>query len=975
MSQIELHKKIEEFLKTDIISADIGVAKSLIINDDSKRFFFTQADESWLDWLWKNSFLDEIKNKSKNPAAYSFRTSELDYLSKVAIKKPAEVAQIISAVKISETNFNPEVINRFLWIISALPAEQIKTLTAKIRDEKWVNLMHNFHQSGYEFDRIIKTLVDKKEGTAILELAEAILSVKSKAEIPDDKIRYTDDDPFYVGDLDASGVFEALAGLGDDLGEQALKITTGKISEIIKSAEPNDTKVFEYSDLFSLYDVDFFSLKIENDKGVSYRQDVKNLFAVAKKIIEKTIGRSCGDDKNAKQLFAYVNKIPTCRSIWRFRLFVLAQCPDIFKDELRAAFFKVFEVENYFDIEGGAEYKQTLKIAFSHLSDNDQRIYVDKVLKFFSKKEEENPKQNWHKRTGWEILSAVCSNLKNDEPQKCEQFFGSKCDENYKPIPSIGKIMTGYVSHESPANLDDYTVEEIIENLKSEWTPSKLEEKAKDDRPFKEEGIEGLGDAIKNNVKKRTNEYFNNLNGFFDRKNIYSHYVYSLLRGIEEMLRDNQSLSLEQIKQILGFFEIIKSDGERMSFERKGSGSWLADWIEVHKVMADILLFIVNDKETGESMQKANRESIKDLISYLFTIKYSPSKETEKPEYGEPYTVAINSVRGRAYEIFVVFAEKDGKDLADDVKDIYKKTLSDESTAVRFVIGRYLATFYFRDKEFIAGLFPEIFPVKNPEKKDIYLATWEGYLSNTLYDKLFIELKDYYSFAISFNPDDYTQRKYLKGLDETLAVHLALAFIYLGLNIGDPLFEQFWENKNTKRQKEFVSFIGQKCFARNQNDGEEKEHKIDNKKLLEFWDWALQNVTDPEVLSGFGFWINPDKEVLDDNIAIEKLAETIKKSDGDIEGDYGFVQRLPDLAKKNGEKILQIITNYLLDSKGNLNQHRRTPIFAIDEEIKESLSIIYRNQNQDIKKKVEELINSLIEKGSNMFWGLKDVIK
>jgi hypothetical protein len=239
---------------------------------------------------------------------------------------------------------------------------------------------------------------------------------------------------------------------------------------------------------------------------------------------------------------------------------------------------------------------------------------------------------------------------------------------------------------------------------------------------------------------------------------------------------------------------------------------------------------------------------------------------------------------------------------------------------------------------------------------------------------MFVDLKNYYSHAITLNPEYYTQRKYSKGLDESLAIHIALAFARLGLEMTDDLFVQFWKKPNTVRHQEFISFIGRSCLTRDQAGNEWlKENKVGKEKLIGFWDWALANVTETKVLSGFGFWINPDKEVLDDNIVIEKITETLKKSDGDIDWDYGLLRRLPSFAEKKGEKTLEIIASYLLNSKKELNQNRRAPLLY-DAEIKEALKIIYKNGNDAIKQKVTDLINMLIEKGSSMFWDLKEVI-
>jgi len=49
-------------------------------------------------------------------------------------------------------------------------------------------------------------------------------------------------------------------------------------------------------------------------------------------------------------------------------------------------------------------------------------------------------------------------------------------------------------------------------------------------------------------------------------------------------------------------------------------------------------------------------------------------------------------------------------------------------------------------------------------------------------------------------------------------------------------------------------------------------------------------------------------------------------------------------------------------------------MFSLDNEIKQSLEVIYNNGDDSEKQKVTYLINSLIDKGSNMFWCLEDVI-
>ncbi len=113
MNQLKLHKKIEDYLKKGPESANIEVTRNFFINDDAKRFFFAQANESWLDGLRKNGFLDNLEKKSDDPTKYSYRMPELEYLTRMAEKEPAKVAQIINSIKIFKDNFNPEVVDTF----------------------------------------------------------------------------------------------------------------------------------------------------------------------------------------------------------------------------------------------------------------------------------------------------------------------------------------------------------------------------------------------------------------------------------------------------------------------------------------------------------------------------------------------------------------------------------------------------------------------------------------------------------------------------------------------------------------------------------------------------------------------------------------------------------------------------------------------------------------------------------------------
>lgn len=973
------HKRIDQILTNK--EFDEKLIKAICfssLNLDTRLYFFTNADETWLEWIWEKGLLDEIKKPAIDTARYSYRLPELQYLVRMAEKNPDVVAKIIASISISRATLNPEVVDRFLWILSLLPVEQIKGLLPKILSENWVALMSPYHSSGYEHIKIMEKIKESGDTDALLGLAKIILTPRTEEELHAIEGFISSDKLFYLRDITETGLFDQLLDPTNKEREKTLALMLEVLGKVVTYGKDRGGDVFDESEPFYLLYSDVFTIEINNTRKSYTRDDIENLIAVTRLLIEELFTAACGNAVEVRRLYdTHISKLPDSRTLYRLRLYAVTRCSSVFQQELKALLFRLFEVnERYTDIEGGAEYHRALIAGFRTLGNTVQREYMTKVFVYFGAELEDKDMEKWRKAAGLEIVTYIKDSLTKEELEQSERAFGKLPEgQVLEPHPGATIGEAGFVAHRSPVNVADFPIDQIIAHLKTDWSPSVLKEQYGADDFLSPRGTEGLGDALKEDIKKRLDAYLAKLGGFLDREHIAPQYVYSLIRGIEEMLRNKEDLTLRQAGKLVEFFELLKTEGLKTPFKRSEEKNWLPDWIEVHKVVVDALLFLTENKVLREPLHAAHRDKIRDIISYLLTIEGSPSKEHEKPEYGEPYHVAINSVRGRAYETLVVFAENDGKTLSADVKEIYKAALQDESLAVHFVIGRYLGVFYFRDKDFVKEMLPDIFPKDDPARKDIYLASWEGYLSNTLYDQLFAEFKEYYEHAIGLDPADYTERKYTKSLDELLAIHLALAYIHLDFKVGDPLFDLFWKTPNATRHYEFASFIGRSCLTRDQAGDEWlKEHEISKEKLIAFWDWMLTTALpiEAQAFAGFGFWVNPNKEVIDEKIIVKNLAATLKKSDGDIDWDYGLTRRLKVLAAVDPSNTLEIIRNYLLKD-GELNPHRRSPLFSLEHEIKEALAVIY--EEPTLKSAVTELIDSLIEKGSSSFWGLKDILE
>lgn len=980
MTQLQTHKKIDDLIKAGVEAASVEATRTLIgHNDDAKKYFFFVATETWFKWLFENGFFDELKKKAEDSTKYGYRLSELEYLTRMAEKEPEMVAAVIASVPVSVETFNPEVVDRFYWIVGSLPTEQIKVLVPKMLKENWAQLMSRFNKSGYEYQKMVEKLKEAKAFDTLTVLAEIMLTARSKEEIDAMEGFTASGKLFYLHDISETGIFEALLDLENNKKEEALKVILGILGKVVTLGKDRDEKVFDEAEPFYLLDIDLFTANLSSRRSYS-KDDIENLIVTAKKLIESLFILNCGNATEAQRLYStYIATLPDSRTLYRLKLFAITRCPSLFKAEIKNELYRVFNVgERYFEIEGGAEYSHALIDGFGVLDEPIKHDYVANVFTYFGAILEDKDKEKWRKRDGLKILRYIKAELTDSEIEKAETLLGKfPKGDMPEPQPVSSGVTSGSIIHKAPFNPANCTIDELVEHLKTDSTPEVLSEKYKGDDFFGPRGAEGLSDAIKEDFKARKVEYLSNLNKFFDRKKISPAYVYPILRQVEDILRSKEKFTDEQHQQIINFFKLVQESGETEEFKPFDKQSYLADWITVHKSMADVLLEILAVMKDSQAF-KDNRGAILSLIRYLLSIKSSPDVEDDKRESGVPSHVAINSVRGQAYRAFVQFTYNEGNEvLSEDVKVLYEHVLdTDTSNAVRFTIGQFLASFYFRDIPFIQGLLPKIFPKEEAGKEDLYFATWEGYLAASLYRELFAELQGYYEYAIKLNPDTYPERKYLKGLDETLAAHIALAYAYFDdFEIDSPLFSSFWSIPNETRHYEFVSFIARSCISHDQA-GEEwfKVNKVSKEKLIKFWDWIILTKLpiEPKAFSGFGFWVNPGKEIIDDKIVTKNFAITLEKSKGMIDWDYGMVHRLKVFAQVDPKNTLEIIRGFLLYD-GQLNSNRRVPLFSVDHEISEALEIIYKNDS--LKAEVEELIDALIEKGSSMFWGLKSVLK
>lgn len=965
------------------------------VNLNARRYFYTKADEGWLDWLWQHGFLDVIKEKTEGN--YEYTPPELTYLVRMAEKCPAKVVDIMLDVPLSTDPFdmlNRDVMYSFLRICSTLPADQLARVVDKICHERWVPLIGVESNQSYhlDYEKMFQTLAAAEEYKSVIVLAEAVLAVRTREEMKQ-MIRYHySDNPFYFDKLSHTKVFDCLVRVDTAYEEQAFALTTKVM-----------TKVFEIFGFFPLPAVNFCTLELGQDHILLSKNNVKELTATFKVLATRLIKQKCAKEaefKDVRRIYeAYIDVLPNGREMWRLRLYICSLCPQIFQAELKDAFFRLFETERS-DYLAYFEYLHALREGFSVLSADDKHDFVKRIIEKFS----QQPKDREY---GSRILSRILSYL-DEKPALKEQvkkagfILGPT-----EPQPAIREVEGGWVVARGPLTQEEFAqlpIADIAKNLCNAWSPAQLRVQNTSDDFLHPLNAEGVGNLLKKDMRARLQEYVAHAAHFFDRERLDPHYTYAYLWGILETILQHRALVLTvDWDRVIALCSTIKESGKTYPFEPETrklhrSDFWLANWDTIHSAMSDLLQELLTEKD-GQVLVDfgKHRNQIFSIIQYLLSHpEPSPADEQvettkhKRKSHGDadyrvinPFDMAISTVRGKAFEAFVWFVEQDGKrfnpedqvKIATDVKALYEDILRRENTrALMFLFGRYLPSFYAPDREWIRKILPVLFP-QEMAKSYLYTAAWEGYLSNnTLYTDVFYDhaIQPLYQRGLALTEDDYPpQQEHFREPDEGIAEHLALAFMYDQDGLDHPLFIAFWENDNSKRHVHFVDFLGNQFIFRSRASEHLARRPERKKWLRDFWDWLLEKHENPETFRQFSHWVDLEKEIFEPAWLAERIRKTLEKTNGIFDNDWRHklnnTKTNVQLAQVAPQDTLEIARLHLLEGEvrnDNWSLH--------GDEWDDALEILYATT--ETRAKTAVLINALVQEGGRPFWHLAKII-
>ncbi len=1012
MNQLSLHNRIDKIVKNN--PSDEMKEEVLDIvntNFDARNYFFYQADERWLEWLWENDFLKVVTEQPEDTSKYSYTTPEINYLIKVAKVKPEFVVEeIILSGNIATTKekFNPELIDRILRLCADLePKWTAKIVKKKIAHENWVKVMAEagFGIWGFEYAAIFKNLYEGGEYDTILDLAGIVLSLYDKEDsiVKKDELLGTIRREFYIQNLNDTKVFHYLGKLPEEYKEKVFTLLIDKMNELIElqyNEEDKKNYSFRFGNLYVLLSSVLQKDIIDTDiESVHDNKDTLFLFA-AKTTVE--IFSDCVAENKEKIIEKFDNligdydlentKLLDEMTTWRLRLFILSLCPEVFAGKIEKYLMRIFDGETLNIDVVVPEYELLLRDYFVKLSGNFRKEYIDKLLELYNKSVQQN--KDDENRLRFLTARILCLISAEDVVQSELDIENcKKVDTDIYPAFEGGSEFN-FVENKSLVSqeyFDSLSASEIIDKLKTEWSKEELEKIQ--ESPFVSY-VEGVAHQLQKSVAKRPSEFIEHANEFLISKEILRRYKYAFIEGVISVVEQNKELG-DLAKLFDAIVDLVDkvAVADKKSFENDEADFYNVTWTSILGRVTNLLknLLIKEEYLGDETVFVENRnklfKAIKTLLAYPDPAEDRENPEKTKYDISDPFTLAINSVQGKAFELFVVFVFYDYKYsdiLKEDVKDLYLDLIKNvETRSITFLLAHELRTFYFRDSKWTQDkVLPSLF---DENRGDLFVAATEGYLSQILYkemcnDSAFRKL--YEAWIKKENLNYKNKQKHWKDPNKALAIHLALAFIHFDIEFNESAFSEdllneFWNTDNPNnivRYKEFISFIGN--YLR-----KEKKAIAQKNKFLRFWKWSLsiKERIPSEVYASFSHWISDsnDSVFLDEEI-LPLIAKSIQYSEGKLDWSHGIMKSLVRFAKTSPENTFSIIRYYLLDKNDKaINKHRQSFMLYLCRDIKDALHIIYQNADEKFRKEISDFTSKLLEVAgdrSQEFWCLKDVV-
>lgn len=616
-----------------------------------------------------------------------------------------------------------------------------------------------------------------------------------------------------------------------------------------------------------------------------------------------------------------------------------------------------FLVEHDYFVSSGMQYEYNLLLAaaFQHLNESERAailswIETGKAREDFGEAPED-------------YVTSINEQRQLARLALIQQYLPPKWQERYddlvarygppKPPEPAGRIEVR--SHEdkspkTPDELEAMSLPELVTFMR-EWRP---------DGTFDAPTWWGLHQVLAPLVASKPSEYAVHSLLF---KDVPPAGAAALIRGLDAACKAAKPFSW---KAVLDLCQVVASSSPQREKDT-----------DLESLQADVQRLI----ESG--FEEKNFEIPVDLADVAWgaieplTRHPDPSPDREKTysdTLADGYSLAINSLRGRAVELAIKWAlwqrrhqeraketttEKMITRLPSRVVNLLEACLDtdkEQVLAIKALLGRWFPWLVYLDRAWANSAAGKLFPTE-PEYREAYEAAWTGYLLFCPpYDEVLDILKPMYAASINHLGTLPRRKNSFGDPDEHLAQHLMVYYWRGKFPLDSESLTCFWEKASPELRGKTIAFVGQSLDRT--KDAIQPEI-LDRLKVL----WAARfdavkrtkTIEDhiPE-MNSFGYWFSCGK--FDVEWALAQLSEALKFA-SPIADDSDVVKRLSDYASARPHEVIRCFDRLI---KSKLEEWS---IYGWRDEARRLLTTVMSAGDADAREAAENAVHYLGSQG------------
>jgi hypothetical protein len=804
------------------------------------------------------------------------------YLRNVAEKVPLDVARVLQSISAPKGRLLYDLLD----VASALPAEQQADSTDTLI--RWLSDTEA-DSVAYNYLKIVERLVEAETWEQSLAVARALLAVQPRRGVkwPRSRKRSVDAVP-KIGPASYAYILQRIVQLvAPNAGDQLIGLLGDLIHQalLIEGFEDAGT---DYSSIWRR-DLDAGEIGLGPKESLAHQ-----LFKIALDAVS-----------NRERLRFVLSLLhswpePLFRRI-RLRLIVDHGTLSMAEEELNANdFFTARELDS--------ERDALLSHFFPELSTELQASVVarlrlavptrERIAKTVFADEPDASSERIERlarRMLFEHLSPIGPYLRGSDAEEYSRL-SEEFPRQEEPIRS-GSVWIGPTSPREVTDFMSMATSEIIAYV-NEWQP---------EEGFMKPTREGLGRALESVVDARYREFLDRVD---DIMVLQPTYVWHAINAVRKHVNED-GFPFDQFLRLLSYSWLRVPDaaaGKFADLDEDDDDSW--------STTRQMTAFALTDSFRSNCLALSHRAVIWQLLQSLL-VDQDPSPEREKRhKSGEPWNLALNSVRGAAMLALFDYARwvykssetvpRDLSVLAPEVLeelDRHLITTTDPSEAVRSTYGQNFVSLYVMAHEWTTKSIPAIFRSRRRRRLG---AAWAAYLTfNGAYDETYSYLAPYYRRAVSALERNASFPANERDKNRGLGAHLVRLFARGVIPLDDDGVMAVFIRRAPART------LGNALWSAGAGIAEPSLPPEIWRRLETLYEFVLNEYRGASLedrraaLDSFGVWFVAPS--IDRSWALDILVRTLEMTEGSISIENRVLEPLAELSVTEPESVAKAV--------------------------------------------------------------------